>query len=530
MPFALNHTWRLILVTCAVGLFAASSPGTGLSWLTWVAMLPFALAMRGVRPLCGLAWGLAYGLGIWLVAIWWLEIGLMAWVNIPAWSARGLTLLACLYHALPYAAFGLVCGWMNRRGRALGPLRAALWLGVLVSLFPGLFDGSLAHHLFDQPLFIQMADLGGAPLLLFLVVLVNWLGAELLAGLLRRRWLWSRAVALALVVAVVAGYGALRLNQFRALAAAAAPDRFVSLTVLQPNVPVRGQGPEPVQAALEARALALAQAAPPGSVALWPEVPPALDCGRVPGGQALASFLPGLAAKAGRPVIAACMDYEPGPGGSWLFSEAQYNAAAFYGPEGGIRAVYRKRKLFPFAEYLPLEHRFPWLRDLFPGAEHYRPGGGVVLFDLGPGARAIPTLCYEVLFPGLIRQGRAAGGNLIINLSDDAWFGSSQAAARHLSLALLRSVEFRVPLVRATNSGLGAHVAASGEIMPGSLTPAFKAATLSRAMFIPGADLRPLYPLIAPWLPWLGLVLIAGDALLARRSRRGRAKGFDPAA
>ena len=75
-------------------------------------------------------------------------------------------------------------------------------------------------------------------------------------------------------------------------------------------------------------------------------------------------------------------------------------------------------------------------------------------------AKMIPSLCYEVIFSDFIRGMVGAGGNIIVNMSDDAWFGQSSAANIHLSLALFRSAEYRVPLVRVTNSGFGAFVQA----------------------------------------------------------------------
>ncbi len=106
-----------------------------------------------------------------------------------------------------------------------------------------------------------------------------------------------------------------------------------------------------------------------------------------------------------------------------------------------------------------------------------------------------------------------AGGNIIVNMSDDAWFGDSTAANIHLSLALFRSVEYRIPLVRAANPGFGAFVRATGEIESGSLTPLFDATAQAYTLHVPqktsiyfylGDRLLYLSALLIPVCLWLG--------------------------
>ena len=92
----------------------------------------------------------------------------------------------------------------------------------------------------------------------------------------------------------------------------------------------------------------------------------------------------------------------------------------------GETASYRKQKLFPFAEYLPGEERFPMMRRLLPGAATYVAGEQTVLFRLASPHRAIAAICYEILFSGHVGKFVRAGGNLVISPANDGWFGDSR--------------------------------------------------------------------------------------------------------
>ena len=125
-----------------------------------------------------------------------------------------------------------------------------------------------------------------------------------------------------------------------------------------------------------------------------------------------------------------------------------------------------KQRLVPFGEYLPLEDYFLVLRALFPGTLKYLPGHEDILFKVAPGILAVPSICYEAMFQDHIRKFIPKGGNVIFNMTDDAWFGKSPASAVLLAAGLYRAVEFRVPMVRTTNSGNGCFIRATGEIVP----------------------------------------------------------------
>ena len=523
----IDHRWRrpAAVILCALLVRGASEYG----WLAWVALTPYALAFRSRGARAGAGLGLAQGTAIWLACTPWLAAGLMAWGRVAPATAWGFTLLFAFWQGAPYGAFGWASGWLARRGRPLGPGRAALWLAGLVALAPVIIPGHLAHTLFEYPRLTQVAELGGAGLLLFAVVLVNWLLADALAAWRRPGLAAGRAATAVLIVVAVAGYGTWRLAAF---APGNDPARQLDVALIQPDLPVERKSGAPPRGVADAAVLAREAAGrfPGAALILLPELPVWSSCG----GQApLDAAIAGAARAAGRPLLFGCVDsvYDPprmepmtvtGPDGK---PEAQFreirplreffNAAVVVGPDGAAGPVYRKVVLFPFGEYLPFANRFPLLRKLFPGVPGYAAGGAPMPLQAG-GFRLAPLLCYEALSPSYVRA-VAERADVLVHMADDAWFGDCHAARFHLALAAFRAVENRRPLLRVTNSGWSAIVQASGEIAPGSTTPCFAPAVREGRVDIRAG--RSFYMRWGAFYPWLVGGLLLFDLLLALRRK-----------
>lgn len=134
-----------------------------------------------------------------------------------------------------------------------------------------------------------------------------------------------------------------------------------------------------------------------------------------------------------------------------------FNSAILAAADGSVLGVYHKTRLLIFGEYLPFERYFPFLRKLFPEAGDWTPGEGPEVFRLGD-ARIGVSICYEDLLAGYHREIFALGPNLLVNITNDAWFGKTREPWLHLQLAELRSVETRMYMARATNTGVSAFV------------------------------------------------------------------------
>jgi apolipoprotein N-acyltransferase len=132
---------------------------------------------------------------------------------------------------------------------------------------------------------------------------------------------------------------------------------------------------------------------------------------------------------------------------------------------------YHKTLLLAFGEYLPGGDLFPGLRALVPEIGDFGRGPGPTVLDAG-GIKLGAQICYEGLFDWFTRRLANQGAQVIVNLTNDSWYGAWQQPTQHLTMTLARAVEVRRPLVRSTNTGISAAILASGEILEQSPTNA----------------------------------------------------------
>lgn len=140
-----------------------------------------------------------------------------------------------------------------------------------------------------------------------------------------------------------------------------------------------------------------------------------------------------------------------------------FNRAYFITPSG-TEGFYDKEHLVPFGEYVPLGRYLTFVHKLVEGVGDFQPGTEAL--PLRDGRLALGGLiCYEAIFPELAQKRVDAGANLLVNITNDAWFGDSAAPRQHLDLALLRAVEQGRALIRAANTGISAVIDPRGHIV-----------------------------------------------------------------
>lgn len=471
----------LALPVLSAFLYWLSSPAWSLSLVVWVCLVPLGHALHQTSPGRGFASGLFYGVCFWLFGAWWLKNALVSMVHLPPWQAWGWTLVFCALHGLPYALFGYLAARLRLLESQLGVVLAAAALAVIRLWYPHMFPGSEANSLSPWPVLIQALDFGGVPLLLFCVYLVNFQLVRAVIGWRSRQvWLPSLVCAAA-VLAFLAGYGGWRLHELHGQMAAVRSGQQITVLSIQPDAPIDPKSPEVPTldrgnniTTVLALSIEGARRCRSADLIVWPELPFAFDR------QVANSDLPLLVQVTGKALMLPCT-VATGDNGA-----THYSSVTFIDKDGRVGEEYRKLLLVPFGEYLPLEGRFPLMRKLFPGVLAFSAGTqGPVVYDLGEGRRLIPSLCYEAIFTGHTRRFVERGGNVLVNMVDDAWFGDSPASLAHLSMALFRTVEYRIPMVRVTNSGVGVFVQPTGEVVPGSQTPLFQKAATAHTLFIP---------------------------------------------
>lgn len=485
----------LVLPLASAILYWFSSPSFTFPHAVWICLVPLGIALYGASGREGLAAGFMYGFLFWLFAAWPIKIQLAGMVGLGTWQVWVTVILFAAFHALPCALFGGLAGKFRLMETPTGAMWAAGALVVIRTWYPHVFPGSEAHNLYAEPLLIQILDLGGAPLLLFFVYFVNF---QLVRALLSRRENRSPASALtvvALAFLLLAGYGAYRLHFLHREMGVAQSGRHLTVVSVQPNVPVTRLSQDVLpedQSNNMQTALAYAREAakrhPSAGLVVLPEIPFTYSCD-----EEAARDIPALAAESNNAFMLPCTS---------TAGASQYNSVVFIDRPGIVGREYRKMILVPFGEYLPLEKQFPVLRRIFPGVMNFTAGNhGEVLYPFAEGIFLIPSVCYEAIFTDHTRRFVEKGGNVLVNMVNDAWFGNTKAPVIHLSLAIFRTVEYRIPLVRVTNSGIGIFVQPTGEIIPGSRTPLFQKAISVHTLYIPSGR--------SPFEKWGNLFLYA---------------------
>lgn len=415
-------------------------------FLAFVVLVPFMLASgirdgRGRHLLNSFVFGFAYFMGsLYWIAMLDKEQIAVPWLRLPA------AVVLCLYLSL----FMVLAGWLSRRlVKVRIPFPAAVaaaWAVVeyLRSLGPlGFPWASMGYSQTSYPSILQTASVTGTYGLSALVVLVNALIAE---AFLSRRL--SLALAAAALVAVPALSGKAVLRN-----AAAGPE--VEVALVQPNI----SGSVKWDAAYRDTSMAilsrLSLRSPEADLIVWPETAVPFHILREP---VEMQRVVALARHKASHLLVGCPDYE------YMDGEPRYfNSAFLISPAGSVEGIYRKIHLVPFGEMFPFEDRFEMLRRIDLGEGDFSPGQDLTVFDVD-GVRFAVAVCFESIYPGLVGDFVDAGARLIVNITNDEWFGPSLGPNQHAQMAVMRAVEYRVGLARCANTGISMLVDPYGRV------------------------------------------------------------------
>jgi apolipoprotein N-acyltransferase len=490
-----DRGFRLLAFGGSLAMFLVQPPGD-LWFLAWLAPLPWLAIVQGEHGLAGrrpwlVLW--AAGVAYWLAAIHWLRL------PHPATSIGWVALAAYLGIYLPlfiWLARRLVHGWR-------WPLVAAAPIAWIACeqlrgwILGGFTFAGLGHTQWRWTMLIQCADAVGA-------VGVSGVVMAGAAGLASLRRSPAQAIATAVVLAAVLGYGSWRL------ATAPQPEgRPLDVLLVQGSIDTELKH-DPDAAADVARhyddltmaGLAAAGALP--DLVVWPETmwrwglveidpaerldeavvermigpaPSAADAAERAARQARAR------AALGQERLDALAVYARRYGTHWLVGldkqvitprvpggAAYFNCGLFLDATGGPLACYDKMYPVMFGEYVPLADRFPWLYRLTPLPAGLTAGRAPVAVTIA-GREVAPTICYETALPmavrSIVRNLAAANRrpDVIVNLTNDGWFWGSSELDMHLTAAIFRAVEVRTPIVIAANTGFSAAIDGSGRLL-----------------------------------------------------------------
>jgi apolipoprotein N-acyltransferase len=463
---------RMLAAPLTAALLWLAFPGGGGLWpLLFVALVPLLWVIggfgTGTIPQMGL-FGLMTGLFHFLALLYWLVIVLGHYGGLPPYlSVPGLVLLS-LYMGLYFGIFALLARlfFIKMANPLVLWLIPCLWVALdwcrsfLFSGFPWM---DLGYALAGVPWLLQSADLWGHYGLTFIIVLLNTLVALVCLAGRRRRGQFVLIAPVVVFCGVVAFYSFLRWRQ---IGNQMQSNASVRIAVVQGNI-AQDQKWSPE---LQAKTLENYIDQSWGRVArnqpmlvVWPET--ALPFYPVTDSQ--------------HPLMQSVLDFvRQGQvflltGSPWVEPEIQRysNSAVLFDAGGQIGGRYSKSHLVPFGEYVPLKKWLPFLSPLVENVGDFSPGT-VSQPLVCQNSRIGVLICFESIFPEIARKWVGVKANLLVNLTNDAWYGRSSAPYHSLAMTVLRAVETRRSLVRAANTGFSGFIDARGQAL--TVSPLFE--------------------------------------------------------
>ena len=492
--------WAMAVLSGVLQVLPFPIAGPVPVWRTtfcWIALLPLIWAIlandKNDNPLtlrqaaalgylCGFVWYM--GNCYWIYQTMYLYGGLAKPI------AAGILILFCLYLGLYHALFStLLAVFRNRFGRQAALVFAPFaWVAVELARarITGLPWDLLGIAQVDNPMLIHLAPITGAYGISFVIAAVNalWL---LRIRLRERRY--TRPVLTAAGVIIVVVY----ILGLRLIANPKPSPTTATATLVQENLEVgaANTGPQPTtQQFLDSfsylsrypsKKFLLGTPELPGTqtiylvhprasedadvnipvstdLIVWPESPaPFEDID-----PQFRSAMSALARSAQAPIIVGNIGFQPNTANKSGYTP--YNRASFINPDGTFIGHYDKMHLVPFGEYVPFKEFFFFAKNLLNEVGTFEPGAHRTVFSTGGHTYGV-FICYESIFGDEIRHLTQQGADVLINISNDGWYGDTSAAWQHLNMVRMRAIENHRWILRATNTGVTAAINPYGRVV-----------------------------------------------------------------
>ena len=519
-----RRTWLLAIFSAILQVVIFPLPN--LYILGWIAVAPLLIALLRARPasplqlqagmkllparpwqgfalgyLCGILW---YGGNCY-----WVYNTMKQYGGIGTAGAAGLLILFCLYLGLYHGLFGLLVSTMAKVSeRAALVLAPFLWVAVelaraRITGFPWDLLGTTQA---DNIPLARIARITGVYGISFEIVVVN---AAFAAALILRR---NRRMPL--LVAAIAAAFVLQIGQW--IPIPAFPTDHTAVLV-QPNIPIlEGAWTRPYFDQTVSSLGKLSEDPPGGErqhpdLIAWPESP-APFCSN---DAIFRSAIANIARSANAWMVVG--NVGSGDANGQPCEEPIFNSAALVSPSGDWIARYDKVHLVPFGEYVPFKH---WLG--FAGGLTKEVGDfthGVVRDPLQAGDERVGVfICYESIFPDEVREFADRGAQVLVNISDDAWYGDSGAYAQHLKQGRMRAIENSRWLLSDTNTGVTAAIDPYGRIVE-SVPRKMRTALVASYALESGTT---FYTRHGDWLAYACAIISLGAFLFALTSGKGK--------
>ncbi len=419
--------------------------------LGWTSIAFFYAGMQ--NPQRRIARLFTVGVVTYLGGFYWLFSTIKDFGGFPTIAAMAIFALYVLGSAVQFAIWGFSWGLLPETLGRLGLKTATAWL-IAHHFWIKIFPWDFGHTQIGFTPFAQLAGIGGVTGITFVMM---WVVEALCA---RKHVLFPARVVSLLVLAGSIAYGVWVRD-----AISREPSAALSTVMIQGNVSLQRKHDMSFFTVNREQYLKTsALVSQKDSLVIWPE-------------STITEFIPATTADARSASILPFLNNGSAflVGGLTFLSKTEYfNSSILIRPDGSVDAPYHKMILMPFGEYTPFAAWLPWLEEINSTAGQFTAGRApkVLSFTLSDNrqVKLSPLICYEDIVPSLARDATAQGAELLINQTNDAWFGDTVAPYQHHMIASFRAIENRRYLLRSTNTGLTAVVDPLGRTLA-SLLP-----------------------------------------------------------
>ncbi len=481
--------------------------------LSWVMLIPLFLAIVNKSTRDAFQLGLLAGTVSNFIGTYWLIGTLSRFGGFPILISVVFIVILSAYSGLALAIFSYIVtrlGFLKRPGILSVLLVASVWTSIEY-LFPFLFPYGIANSQADYLPLIQIFDLFGVYLLSFIIVIVNLTIMTVFKNVTEHSALplTEIVLSLALVISTLL-YGFVKIdNVDREIAEA--PKLGIGMVQANFDFLEKTENQEETVTEMHKE---MSRGLDSSDLIIWPET--AIQAWFSNGSDLLiVRDKMGVPDMDGKYFLVGGMSFTlKDPEAEVITDEnvIKYNTAFLTDSGGVIHGRYHKIKLLLFGEYLPFTDYIPALKNISPASGDFTPGDELNLFEIKEkDARIAPIICYEDIIPSFSRKFVAKGANLIINITNDAWFGKTIAPYQHLFLSLPRAVETRRYLLRSTNTGISAIIDPVGRVV--AKTPIFVRTNLEGEVGLMNGETT-LYTKVGDVFPiactvfWVGFVAV----------------------
>lgn len=436
----------LLLSLLTGTLLILSFPPFGWGVLAFCAFVPLGLAVRDISARGAFGYAYLSGIAFFIGLLYWIVLNpaVEGWVRPLLYI--GLALIA-EYLALFIAAYAGLFRFIASRSRipawlagpilftALEYLRSLGWTG-----FPW---GSLGYTQTKALPFVQFAEWTGIWGVTFWVIGANHLFLEVVASRKPRRRI-AFAVTLLALIFLPLFHGVGVMSRYRP------PRETLRIALIQGNIFQDEKWQDPAFSLGPYSKLTREAVKEKPDLILWPET--AMPC-FLTLEWGCRKEVEDIARSSKTYLLTGAVDGEALAGKS----TAYYNAGFLFAPDGAIAGRYHKRHLVPFGESIPFKESLPFLRNIQFGEAEWAVGR-IASPLLLPRASLALFICFESIFPDEVRRVVRAGPRLLVNITNDSWFGRSGAAEQHAQMVVFRAIENRTAIARCANSGISMFV------------------------------------------------------------------------